>query len=161
MKSVLLDQPTLMSKLGATTQELIREVVEKQKQEFVGADLLLEGSLFWRAFCEALGNTGSFNPHWISVYYEDLASNPRNGFQKLCERLDLPYCVEIENAIKATAMVEDMAKLDNVSHVKRYRSAENVAPWRNVLTEEQFSSIKNITQPIAGHFYQMSWDEFQ
>lgn len=145
-RSVFVEQPELLSKLSTLSFKNISALDDE-------ASLLHRASIFWKAIYSIAVDYRRQHRNWIFYRYEDLASSPLDKFSELCKDLNLEFTRNVEEVVRYHAIAESSADQDIHAHVKRIRSEQHIFDWKEGLNEDQISTIRSLTEPIASEFY--------
>lgn len=118
---------------------------------------LEQGVILWNCIYYVLDQYVKRNPQFIVVRHEDISESPLEEFERLYQRLDIPYTEEIkESIVKWTSPTNPTDPKNNKTHVLQRNSKENAKRWKSILTESEIAFIKENTLPFSEHYYTSS-----
>ncbi|MBI3152308.1 MAG: sulfotransferase [Chloroflexi bacterium] len=142
----LLDQPLLM-----------RDHLEEDRAEMESiqpGDVIGQSALLWRIIHRLVHSTSKLFPDFNMVRHEDLSLEPVAGYKALYESLGLTFDESVKTRILNSSSSENPAKLGkNKTHSIKLDSRANLENWKQILTQEEITRIRNITEPISHLFY--------
>lgn len=142
----LLDQPLLM-----------RDHLEEDRAEMESlrsADVVSQAALLWRLIHRFVHSTRELFPDFNIVRHEDLSLDPVAGFKTLYESLDLDFDERVKNTILHSSSSENPAKLaKNKTYSVKLDSRASLDNWKKILTAEEVTRIRKITEPVSHFFY--------
>lgn len=142
----LLNQPLLM-----------RDHLEKDRDEIQAIDkndIVSQGALLWKLIYRFVHMTSNLFPQFNIVRHEDLSLDPMAGFQKLYQKLDLDFTEKVKNRILNSSNSENPNQLaKNKTHSVNLDSRANVDNWKKILTPQEITKIRNITEDTSHYFY--------
>jgi hypothetical protein len=124
-------------------------------QDYRGeVDLVGEGIVVWNAMYDVVSRYRSAHPDWIFLRYEDLATEPIEGFRQLYDELGLKWS---ERARREVARFSDSANPGDVAPARKHeikRDSKGAAEaWRTRLTKDEIARIRTETEPVWRRFY--------
>lgn len=142
----LLSQPLLM-----------RDFLEQDRADLESAaadDVIGRASLLWKVLYRTVHQTLQKHPRLISVRHEDLSRNPVLGFMGLYQKLGYAFTPEVEHVILNTSSSENPTKLaKNKTHSVKLDSRANLDNWKKILTSEEVTRIRKMTDGVSQLFY--------
>jgi hypothetical protein len=118
-------------------------------------DLIEESAVLWKCTYHVLNGYIQRNPGWIVKRHEDVSLDPVEQFRDLYARLGLAFTHSIQARIeKATAASNPEHAPQNVTHHLQRDSRALVHTWKQTLDEGEIQRIRELTEPVAGLFYQ-------
>jgi hypothetical protein len=136
---------------------LMRDHLEQDRnlmQTIAKDDIISQGALLWKIIYRFVHQTGKLFPHFSIVRHEDLSRNPVAGFQSLYQNLALDFTEKAKTRILNSSSAENPSKLSkNKTHSINLDSRANVDNWKKLLTPEEITSIRKMTEEISNHFY--------
>ncbi|MBL8091483.1 MAG: sulfotransferase domain-containing protein [Anaerolineales bacterium] len=142
----LLNQPLLM-----------RDHLEKDRHAMQSVDkndIVTQGALLWKFIYRFVHLTSSLFPRFNLVRHEDLSLDPVTGFQNLYQKLGLDFTEKVKTKIINSSSSENPNKLSkNKTHSVNLDSRANLDNWKKILTPEEITRIRNITEDVSHHFY--------
>ena len=144
--SNLLNQPLLM-----------RDHLEKDQADMESIakdDIIGQGALLWKLIYRFAHQTGSLIPNLNIVRHEDLSLDPVTGFQNLYQSLNLEFTEKVKTTILNSSSSENPNKLaKNKTHSVNLNSRANLDNWKKILTSEEITRIRKITEGVSESFY--------
>jgi hypothetical protein len=154
--SELLDQPLLM-------RDLLGPYQDEMRQADGSPDRIAATALLWRITYSVLGDLAGRAPDLLALRrYEDLASNPLDGFRELYQLFGLTWTEQVHDRIRsATAGGGGQ----NRAHVWSLRgglsrtafrpmdSRAALAGYRDRLTAEEIDRVRDLTADTAKRYY--------
>lgn len=142
----LLNQPLLM-----------RDHLEQDRhamQTVDKNDIVTQGALLWKLIYRFVSQTGSLFPQFNIIRHEDLSLDPVAGFQNLYQKLGLNFTKKVKETILNSSSSENPNKLSkSKTHSVKLDSRANLDNWKKILTPEEITKIRNITEDVSSHFY--------
>ncbi len=141
-----LNQPRVMEKIIAPFEEKIRN--------FSG-DFLEEACLLWSCLHFVIQKYREIYPNWIFIRHEDISRNPLAEFERLFQKLDVDFSVEIRREVmkfSASENPKEVQKSGQIHQLKR-DSRANIKNWKRRLTIEQIERIRKLTSEVSDVFY--------
>jgi hypothetical protein len=136
---------------------LMRDHFEKdrnQMQVIDKNDIVTQGALLWKLIYRFVHQTRNLVPHLNIVRHEDLSLNPVSGFQQLYNNLNLEFTETVKNTILTSSSSENPNKLaNNKTHSVNLDSKANLDNWKKILSAEEITKIRTITEDTSHHFY--------
>jgi sulfotransferase family protein len=147
-------QPELIGRyLRAYIDDIVRAAHEP-------LDPIEHGALLWLLIHSAIAQQLDRHPEFVLVRYEDLATDPENGFRELYERLDLPWTGRAEKTVREGSMAGPAARNNPWGRVGLGRTAyqpmdskANAWAWRRRLAADEANAVIEATRPVAERFY--------
>lgn len=132
------------------------EIEDFVKKEYEIVDQI---SLLWKLIHHMILKFQKTNPHWVFVRYEDLASEPIEGFRKIFERIGLPFSERTRSAIRAHALRIPQPDTTTPYAIKQ-DPHQAVSKWKKSLTREEVNRIQRRVESISSAFYsEQEWRE--
>jgi hypothetical protein len=153
----LLSQDDLM-------HDLLSDLREEIEQAAGTDDLVVNGSILWKAIYHAVDVFRRDHPDLIVVRHEDLSTTPIERFGQLYDQLGLPFGDvprrTIEQATSGPATDAGSSHSWSISRrgVARtgYRSMNsraNAVAWKRTLTPQEVERIHDLTAGVWNQFY--------
>lgn len=142
----LLNQPLLM-----------RDHLEEDRAEMESiqpGDVIGQSALLWQIIHRLVHSTSKLFPDFNMVRHEDLSLEPVAGYKALYESLGLTFDESVKTRILNSSSSENPSKLmKNKTHSVKLDSRANLENWKQILTQEEITRIRKITEPISHLFY--------
>ncbi len=124
-------------------------------------DIIDQAILLWNAIHHTIHLYQAAHPDWQFIRYEDLAHNPKPGFQKLYAALGLAWSPRSERAIQASAAESNRTEVDAGDWRFRSRNSRGAAlTWVQRLTPAEIRRVRDGVGEVASWFYtDQDWDE--
>ena len=136
-----LDQNNLMQQSLQPFAADIRDQVANR------GDIISQGILLWNClYTRVRQYEEEFKDSWYFVKHETLSMDPMNEFEKIFKYLDLKMEPSVRSYIEKSTTSMETLKLAR-------DSKKNVHTWKERLTEEEISRIKEGTRMVWQHFY--------
>lgn len=136
---------------------LIRDHLEKDKDAMQAVDkndIVTQGALLWKLIYRFVHLSGNLIPNLNILRHEDISLDPVTGFQNLYQKLGLDFTENVKTKILNSSSSENPNKLSkNKTHSVNLDSKANLDNWKKILTQEEISKIRNITEEVSHHFY--------
>jgi hypothetical protein len=88
------------------------------------------------------------------VRHEDLSLDPIGGYQTLYKSLGLDFTDKVKDIIQNSSSSENPAKLaKNKTHSVKLDSRANLDNWKKILSPEEITRVRTITEGISESFY--------
>ncbi|MDX2361734.1 MAG: sulfotransferase [Crocinitomicaceae bacterium] len=143
----LLDQKTLKQSCIGKYWDDIEKYAKDQP------NLIHQGILLWNILYSMIHDyQKKYGDNWIFVRHEDLSLSPTKEFKKIFATLNLDFTSRVKKTIIAssTATNENDSMRD---------SAKNIKTWKNRLTDEEITRVKEGTREVWTYFYDESdWE---
>ena len=142
----LLNQPLLMQD-HLEQDRHVMQTVDKN-------DIVTQGALLWKLIYRFVHISGNLIPHLNIIRHEDLSLDPVTGFQDLYQKLGLNFTEKVKETILNSSSSENPNKLSKGrTHSVKLDSRANLDNWKKILTPEEITKIRNITEDVSFHFY--------
>lgn len=116
-------------------------------------DLVEEISWLWRMVMDVLTKFLEKNKDWILVRHEDICRNPLKEFEKIFEKLNIPFTKRIKNKVFSSTRGETVIpESRDPFHFKR-NSQKLTSAWKDRLTVQEIEKIKSIVKPVSDRYY--------
>jgi hypothetical protein len=142
----LLDQPMLM-----------RDYLEPDRAEMEAMpadDIIGQSALLWRMIYRTVHATHELFPDFKIVRHEDLSLDPVAGYKSLYKSLGLTFDEKVHDAILNTSSSENPSRLaKNKTHSVKLDSRANLDNWKKILTTEEITRIRKMTEGVSHLFY--------
>jgi hypothetical protein len=142
----LLNQPLLM-----------RDHLEKDRAEIESIakdDIVSQGAYLWKFIYRFVYGTRSLFPQFNIIRHEDFSLDPITNFQNLYQTLGLDFTERVKNRILTSSSSENPKKLSkNKTHSVNLDSRASLDNWKAILTSEEITKIRKITEDVSHHFY--------
>ena len=111
--------------------------------------------LLWRIFYHVVWIYQGKFPSWLYVRYEDLATDPLNGFKRIYRELNLDWNPELAREISSFSSPDNPVETRESMDIRR-NSREMIQQWKNRLTKYTIQKIKEETADVWPGYYQES-----
>lgn len=142
----LLNQPLLM-----------RDHLEEDRAEMESTrsgDVVSQAALLWRLIHRCVHTTRELFPDFNIVRHEDLSLDPLPGFKTLYESLGLDFDERVKTTILNSSSSENPARLArNKTYSVKLDSRASLDNWKQILTPQEVSRIRKITESVSHLFY--------
>ena len=119
---------------------------------------LEDAALSWKVFHQVIYQYQQTHPEWIFVRHEDLCRDFYHEFQSLYGRLGLSWDESVKQQIAHFCGRPNNQELGSQIHILNRHSPSVSDLWKQCLTPQEVSRIKEITQEVADLFYDSdSW----
>jgi Sulfotransferase domain len=152
----LLRQPLLL-------EEWLHPFEDEMRALVADPDPLAEGSLLWRLCYHVIGGLQKDSAPIRVVRHEDLSLDPMGGFTELYRNLGLPLTDKVRTTIERSSSGGDpnanghswSLSTQGVSKTgfRPLDSRANAVKWKTVLTPEEVSRVRAMTEDVAPLFY--------
>ncbi|MFN8411970.1 MAG: sulfotransferase domain-containing protein [Anaerolineales bacterium] len=136
---------------------LMRDYLERDRAAFesIGADDVIgRACLLWTALYRTIHETLQTRTDLITVRHEDLSLNPVQGFRELYQKLGYEFTPAAEEAVVNSSSSENPTKLaQNKTHSVKLDSRANLNNWKKILTAEEVTRIRKMTEGVSEFFY--------
>ena len=136
---------------------LMRDFLEQDRvdlESVVADDVIGRASLLWKVLYRSVHQTLQIHPRLISVRHEDLSRDPVQGFKGLFQILGYAFTPAVERIILNTSSSENPAKLSkNKTHSVKLDSRASLDNWKQILTPEEITRIRKMTESVSPLFY--------
>jgi len=117
-------------------------------------DIVSQAALLWKIIYRFVHETGSLFPQFHIVRHEDLSREPIGGYQALYKSLGLDFTERVKDIIQNSSSSENPAKLEkNKTHSVKLDSRANLDNWKKILSPEEISRVRKITEGVSESFY--------
>lgn len=117
-------------------------------------DIISQGAYLWKCIYRFVYQTGKLFPQFNIIRHEDFSLDPIAGFQNLYQSLNLDFTEEVKMTILNSSSSENPNRLArNKTHSVNLDSRANVDNWKKILSTEEITKIRNITDDVSSHFY--------
>ncbi|MBN8579298.1 MAG: sulfotransferase [Anaerolineae bacterium] len=117
-------------------------------------DLVGQAALLWKIIYRFVHSTRTGFPQFNIVRHEDLSRDPIGGYQALYTSLGLDFTERVKDIIQNSSSSENPAKLaKNKTHSVKLDSRANLDNWKNILSSEEITRIRKITEGVSESFY--------
>lgn len=142
----LLDQPLLMQ----AYLEADRVAMESISTD----DIIAQAALLWRMVYRVVARMMKLHPSFIVVRHEDLSRDPVSGYRDLYSALNLDFTPKVEQTILNSSSSENPAELSKKKvHAVKMDSRANLDNWKNRLSADEITRIRELTGKVAKLFY--------
>jgi hypothetical protein len=115
-------------------------------------------SLLWKLIHFMILKFQKTNSHWVFVRYEDLASEPTEGFRKIFERIKLPFSERTQAAIRAHQLRDSQPDTTMPYAIKQHPH-QVVSKWKRSLNPKEVYRIQRRVESISSAFYsEQEWN---
>jgi Sulfotransferase family len=147
----LLRQPLLLEEWLHPFEAQMRALVRSPDQ-------LAEGALLWRMAYHVAGKLRQRSPRLRVVRHEDLSLDPLGGYSELYGALRLPLSQRALGVIASSSNGGSPEKGHAWSGLSKtgFRpldSRANAVKWKTVLTPEEVSRVRGLTEDVASLYY--------
>lgn len=116
--------------------------------------LVDQAILVWRILHYMVNKYRQKWPGWTYVRHEDLSLDPVQGFRDLFARLGIEYTQQVRQEIISHSADSNPPEAPHgVVHQLRLNSRANIKSWKNRLSEEEITRIRDGTADIYYSFY--------
>ncbi|MEN9563011.1 MAG: hypothetical protein RIR73_1255 [Chloroflexota bacterium] len=141
-----LNQPLFMS----DHLEGDRAAIESMPKD----DIVGQAALLWKIIYRFVHSTRFGFPQFHIVRHEDLSLDPIGGYQTLYKSLGLDFTERVKDIIRNSSSSENPAKLaKNKTHSVKLDSRGNLDNWKKILSPEEITRVRTITEGISEPFY--------
>ena len=117
-------------------------------------DIIGQAALLWKIIYRFVHGTRSSHPQFHIVRHEDLSLDPISGYQKLYQDLGLGFTDRVKDIIQNSSSSENPTKLaKNKTHSVKLDSRANLDNWKKILSPEEITRVRKITEGISESFY--------
>ena len=117
-------------------------------------DIVSQAALLWKIIYRFVHGTRSSHPQFHIVRHEDLSRDPINGYQALYKNLGLNFTEKVKDIIENSSSSENPTKLaKNKTHSVKLDSRANLDNWKKILSPEEITRIRKITEGVSESFY--------
>ncbi len=152
--STLLDRQAFFRKYF-TEKEYMKLIQYKQRS------FAVQVGLMWACIYKVLTSFSSKNPSFLTIKHENISLKPEENFKKIFKWCNLEYTNSIKKEIlKKTKSDNPVRKNSNIDEEKVIgrNSQKLVDYWKDIVTHEERSILKEITEPVAQLYYdENSW----
>lgn len=121
-------------------------------------DIIGIGILLWKAIYGTALKFKDQNPDWIFVKLEDLSADPILEFQKLFEKLNLPFNSHSKQTILEYSSVANPVEFKKGKDHSKRNSRETVSLWKKRLSFDEIVRIRKGVEEVSSFFYgDSSW----
>jgi hypothetical protein len=142
----LLDQPLLM-----------RDFLEQDRASLESVapdDIIGQASLLWKILYRTVYQTLQKRTDLIAVRHDDLSRDPVSGFRELYQKLGYTFTPKVEDTILNTSSSENPSKLSKgKTHSVKLDSRASLDNWKKILTPEEITRIRKLTEDVSHLFY--------
>ncbi len=125
-----------------------------RNRDYSDTGAIEEAALIWNCIYAALEQYTNRNPKMIVVTHESISSEPLVAFSKLYDKLGLRFTERIQLEIeKQTGAHNPAAPNLNKAHTLKRDSRKNILRWKKLLTEDQTTIVRKITEPLSSLYY--------
>jgi hypothetical protein len=127
---------------------------EMEKIKHSPQDIIGQSCLLWRSIYSIVKAYQQNHPGFQVVRHEDLSRDPIPGFSALYKKLGLRFTPRAAQRINATSSAGNPRELSRKStHSIQLNSRANLENWKQRLSAEEISRIRQLTADVAIHFY--------
>jgi hypothetical protein len=144
--SHFLHQPELMEEHLAPFQV---EIEDFAKNEYDAVD---QAALLWKLIHYMIIKYQEKHPDWIFVRHEDLASEPIENYQKLFNRLKLPFSEHVREVIQEHSFQAQLSDTTRPYMIKQ-NSFKAISKWKKYLTPTDITRIRKRVEEVSSHFF--------
>jgi hypothetical protein len=141
---------------------LMRDHLEADRSDMESIrpdDIISQAALLWRMIYRFVHSSRELFPNFHIVRHEDLSLDPVAGYKSLYEALGLPFDDKVKDTILNSSSSENPTKLaKNKTHSVKLDSRANLDNWKKILTPEEITRIRTLTENVSHLFYpETSW----
>jgi hypothetical protein len=125
------------------------EIIEFSKNDH---DIVEQAALLWRINHSIIKKYQKKHPKWIFIRHVDLALDPINGFQKIFNRLGLPFSERTWHVIENHSVKQELPKSTDPYSIKQ-DPHEVTSKWKKNLTFEEIYRIRELVEDVSAAFY--------
>jgi len=115
--------------------------------------IVAQAALLWKILHYMIGKFQKQHPEWLFVRHEDLSRDPIGGYEQIYKFLGMEYTKPIQTKIRSYSLGEnEHPAMARDMHIRR-TSLDNIAKWKERLTEQEVQYIRETVQPISQLFY--------
>jgi hypothetical protein len=146
--SDFLAQPGLVDDLVPELRPDIEEFARRPP------DVVDQAALLWTVIYTVVVRYRSEHPDWIFIRHEDLSTDPRAGFARLAEQLELGRSEAFDRFVAETTAASNPAEAgEGVVHALRRNSAASITTWHDRLSADEVARVRSRTESVAARFY--------
>ncbi|HNK63150.1 MAG TPA: sulfotransferase [Anaerolineales bacterium] len=117
-------------------------------------DIVGQAALLWKIIYRFVHGTRSGFPQFHIVRHEDLSLDPIEGYRSLYTSLGLDFTERVKEIIQNSSSSENPVKLaKNKTHSVKLDSRANLDNWKKILTPEEITRIRKMTEGVSEFFY--------
>ena len=117
-------------------------------------DIVGQAALLWKIIYRFVHGTRSGFPKFHIVRHEDLSLDPLGGYEALYKSLGLNFTERVKERIQNSSNSENPTKLaKNKTHSIKLDSRANLNNWKKILSPEEISRTRKITEGVSESFY--------
>ncbi|MBL8103076.1 MAG: sulfotransferase [Anaerolineales bacterium] len=136
---------------------LMRDHLEADRADMekaLSGDIVEQAALLWRIIHRLVHSTSKLLPDFNIVRHEDLSLDPVAGYKALYTALGLSFNARVEETILNSSSAENPTKLArNRTHSVKLDSRANLDNWKKILSPEEVTRIRKITEGVVELFY--------
>lgn len=111
-------------------------------------------SLVWLCLYHVLTAYIKRHPEWMVWRLEDISQDPINRFEQIFSHLGLNYTQRIRQRVWEYSKPSNPAKASSKNlHLIRRDSLTAQNRWRKLLTADEITAIRQITEPVSHEYY--------
>lgn len=115
-------------------------------------DIVDQAALLWKLIYSTIIQYQETRSDWIFVRYEDLASDPVDGYQNLFAQLNLPFSERIRSTIQAHSLQDLPSNAINPYAIKQ-NPQQAASKWKEGLSAAEVARIRSRVEDISSVFY--------
>ncbi len=117
-------------------------------------DIVGQAALLWKIIYRFVHSTRAGFPQFQIVRHEDLSLDPIGEYQTLYKSLGLDFTERVRDIIQNSSSSDNPTKLaKNKTHSVKLDSRANLDNWKKILSPEEITRVRKITEGISETFY--------
>ncbi|HNA90048.1 MAG TPA: sulfotransferase [Anaerolineales bacterium] len=117
-------------------------------------DIVGQAALLWKIIYRFVHSTQAGFPQFQIVRHEDLSLDPIGEYQTLYKSLGLDFTERVRDIIQNSSSSDNPTKLaKNKTHSVKLDSRANLDNWKKILSPEEITRVRKITEGISETFY--------
>lgn len=117
-------------------------------------DIVGQAALLWKFIYRFVHSTRKLFPQFDIVRHEDISRDPVAGYRSLYQSLGLTFTERVKETILTSSSSENPTKLaKNKTHSVKLDSRANLDNWKKILSPEEVSKVRKITEGVWESFY--------
>lgn len=144
----LLQQPLLMCDHLKSYRMKMKDALENEN------DIIQQAGLLWSMVYQVVWLNKMQLSHFRVVRYEDLASQPVEGFRDLYANYSIAFSRQAKKAILRSSSSKNPKELNSRRvHSIKLDSRSSLQSWKRRLTPAEIQQVRSITEEVAQHYY--------
>ncbi len=151
---------TLLSQGTLMRDHLVPFETDMRRCRDSDVDVVEQGIVLWNALHHAIAELRDRHPDWSVVRHEDLAADPRAGFEELYRACGLTWDAKTASAVKRFSSASSNGEAEGMKELPMWRhgsvkrdSRTATETWRSRLTDEEVERVTAGTAEFAAKFY--------